>query len=96
MLTKNQIETIITVMKPYNPTKIGIFGSFARGENTDKSDIDILYRFENPVGIFKLVDLKNLLEGQLQKKIDLVSEKYVHPLLKDLILKDLQIIYEKN
>ena len=96
MLTKNQIDTIIKVLKPYNPTKIGIFGSFARGENTDQSDVDILYQFEYPVGIFKLVDLKNVLENQLQRKIDLVSGKYVHPLLKDLILKDLKIIYEKD
>ncbi len=46
MLNQQQIN-IISTLKPFNPTKVGIFGSFARGENTNESDEDILYTFEN-------------------------------------------------
>ena len=80
-------------MKPLNPTKIGIFGSVAHGENTSESDIDILYDFQDTIGLFKLVRLQNELEKKLNKKVDLVSEKYTHPKLKPQILNDLKIIY---
>lgn len=95
MITQNQIDSIIKTMKPYDPTKIGIFGSYARSENTEKSDIDILYSFENTIGLFKLVEIKNKLEEQLHHKVDLVAEKYTHPKLKSTIMNDLKIVYEK-
>jgi uncharacterized protein len=93
MLSVGQINIIIEAMMPLNPTKIGIFGSVARGENTSESDIDILYDFRDTVGLFKLVRLQNELEKKLNKKVDLVSEKYAHPQLKPQILNDLKIIY---
>lgn len=93
MLSHQQINIIIEEMKPFNPTKIGIFGSVARGENIPGSDIDILYNFKETVGLFKLVRLKLELERRLNKKVDLISEKYTHPKLKPQILRDLKIIY---
>lgn len=96
MLTTYQIEQIINVFKPFNPNKIGVFGSYARGENTKKSDIDILYSFQNGIGIFQLVKIKDTLEKILNKKIDLVSENYVNEKIKPLIIKDLQVIYENK
>jgi len=81
-------------MKPFHPTRIGIFGSAARGVDTADSDIDILYDFRDTVGLFSLVKLQNELEHRLHKKVDLVSEKYAHPKLKPQILNDLKIIYE--
>ena len=94
MLSIQQINIIIDAMKPFNPTKIGIFGSAARGEDTTESDIDILYSFPDTVGLFKLVGLQNELERRLNKKVDLVSEKYTNPKLILHILNDLKIIYE--
>lgn len=94
MLSAQQINIIIDLMKPFNPTKIGIFGSVARGSSTSASDIDILYNFRDTVGLFKLVSLQNELEKRLNKKVDLVSERYTHPRLKPQILADLKIIYE--
>ncbi len=93
MLTQSQIDIIIKTMKPFNPTKIGIFGSVARNEATEDSDIDILYSFQNTIGLFKLIGLKQELENQLKIKVDLVSEKYINPKLKAYILNDLKIIY---
>lgn len=93
MLSKQQINIIIETMMPMNPTKIGIFGSMARGENTIDSDIDILYKFQDVVGLFKLVKLQIELETRLNKKVDLVSENYTRPKLKLQILNDLKIIY---
>ena len=93
MLSTQQIDIIIETLKPFNPTKIGIFGSVARGEDMPDSDIDILYNFRDTVGLFKLVKLKNELENRLNKKVDLIAEKYTHPRLKPQILNELKIIY---
>ncbi|MGS2737827.1 nucleotidyltransferase family protein [Sinomicrobium sp. M5D2P17] len=93
MLTQNQIDIIINAMKPFSPTKIGIFGSTARNEESEDSDIDILYHFKDTIGLFKLIRLQQELQDKLNKKVDLVSEKYVHPKLKPYILNDLKIIY---
>lgn len=94
MISPQQINLIIDTFKPLNPKKIGIFGSYSRGENSEESDIDILYHFHNSVGIFQLVKLKNQLEKLLNKKVDLVSENYIDERIKPLIYKDLKIVYE--
>lgn len=93
MISQQQIDIIIEVMKPYQPKKIGIFGSFARGENSEGSDLDILYNFEEPISLFQKFQIQELLENKLKFNIDFVSEKYLHPLIKESIMKDLKIIY---
>ena len=82
MLSQQQINIIIDTLKPFHPTKIGIFGSYSRGENNEDSDIDILYSFEYSIGLFKLIGIKDVLEQKLNTKVDLVSEKYANPKLK--------------
>lgn len=93
MLSTVEIEIIIEAFKPYNPIKIGLFGSTARNEETDKSDIDILYLLKNPISLFTLAGLQIDLEEKLKKKVDLVSEGGLHPKLKPYILNDLEILY---
>lgn len=93
MLTQNQIDIIIQTMKPYNPTKIGVFGSFARGEATEKSDIDILYTFNSRYSLFDLAGLQIKLEELLNKEVDLVEFTAIHPKLKKRILSDVKIVY---
>ncbi len=94
MLTEKQIDIILEVFKPYNPKKIGIFGSVARNEDTTNSDIDILYQFYTPISLFDKACIQNDLEKRLKKKVDLVAEKFMHPRFKDYILADLNVIYE--
>ena len=91
-----QKNIIIHTMMPFQPVRISIFGSVARGENTENSDIDILYRLENAVGLFNLVRMKDDLEEKLNTKVDLVSEKYIHPKLKPYIVNDLTVIYSNE
>ena len=93
MLTQKEIDIIIETLKPYNPKRIGIFGSVARNEEKISSDIDILYNFDSPISLFVKYRLLEALKNKLYKKIDLVSEKAVHPLLKANIFNDLKVIY---
>jgi predicted nucleotidyltransferase len=96
MINELQKNIIINTILPFNPVQIGIFGSAARGENTESSDIDILYQLENTVGLLNLVRIKDSLEEKLNKKVDLISEKGVHPKLKSYIMNDLKIIYSNE
>jgi len=70
--------------------KIGIFGSYTRGEETSKSDVDILVEFSEPLG-WEFFDLKEFLEEILSKKVDLVTENGIKPQMKEKILNE--VIY---
>ena len=94
MLTQKEIDIIIKTLKPYNPKRIGLFGSVARNEETAASDIDILYSFNSPISLFAKFNIVEELQLKLHKEIDLVSENAVHPKLKQYIYNDLKMIYE--
>ncbi len=89
MITEAQKNIIISTIMPLHPVRIGIFGSTARGEDTENSDIDILYQLKNAVGLLAMVRIKDSLEEKLHKKVGLVSERYVNPQLKPYIMNDL-------
>ena len=98
MLNRDEIldflrNHIYELKKEYNITKIGLFGSFARDEQTDKSDIDILLEFEpGTKDIFnKKSQLKIYLKSYFQRDVDLCREKYIKPYIKDYL--DKEVIY---
>lgn len=76
--------------------KAAIFGSYATGEAKKNSDVDLLVEFRERKSLFDLVGLKLELETILKKNVDLLTYKSIHPLLKDIILNEQQIIYEKR
>ena len=94
MLSNEQQYIIIETLKPYNPSFIGLFGSYARNEETETSDIDLLYEFNYPkLSLFDLMDLKELLNQKLNKQVDLVSKTFLNKHLKPFVEKDLKVIY---
>lgn len=95
MKSRLEIENKLAELKPYLfqkyfVNKIGYFGSFSRDEQTENSDIDILVSFNKPLG-WEFFDLQELLEKELNRKVDLVSENALKRQLKDSILKN--VIY---
>jgi uncharacterized protein len=86
---------IISALREYNPEMIGVFGSYARNENSNKSDIDILVRFKSTLSLLQLVHVENLISQKLGIKVDLVTEGAIkNKILKESIQQDLQIIYQ--
>jgi len=71
---------------------IGIFGSAARNENTELSDIDILVEFETGATLFDLSALKIYLEEKLNKKVDVVSKKALRKEIEPNIFSDLILV----
>ena len=74
-----------------------VFGSYARGEETPDSDIDLLVDFDKSqtFGLFKFCSIINDLEDIAGKKIDLVERSSVYPAIKEFIEKDKILIYER-
>lgn len=76
--------------------RAAIFGSQATGEAKKDSDVDLLVEFVGRKSLFDLVGLKIKLEKILQKKVDLLTYKSIHPLLKNIILNEQKIIYKRS
>lgn len=72
----------------YGVARIGIFGSYSRGDQSESSDIDVLVEFDRPIG-FQFIDLADDLERLLNAKVDLVSKKAIRPRMLHLIEQDL-------
>ena len=77
--------------KKYKVKEIGIFGSFVRGEQKKRSDIDILVEFEEVPDLLKFIEIERYFERLLKKKVDLVEKTALRPRLKEIILKE--VIY---
>ncbi len=94
-MNKEITNIIINTLREYNPEMIGIFGSYARDENTNLSDIDILVRFKSTQSLLQLVQIENQISQQPGIKVELVTEGVIkNKILKESIHKDLQIIYQ--
>ena len=75
----------------YHVKKLGLFGSVARGDNTEVSDIDVLVTFSRPVGMFTFIELEDYLSKVLGKRVDLVTNKALKSAIKDNVLQE--VIY---
>lgn len=89
-------KTLPPLLKKHGVKKAAIFGSVARGDATATSDIDLLVEFRGKKTLFDLAGLRIELEERLKKKIDLVTYRSLHPLLKERILNEQKIIYGKG
>ncbi|MBU1126773.1 MAG: nucleotidyltransferase family protein [Patescibacteria group bacterium] len=87
---------IIPVLKSQGVLKAALFGSVVRGEARKESDVDILVQLEDGKSLLDLVKLQYVLEDKLGQKVDLLTYGSIHPLLKDIILKEQRVIYEKR
>jgi len=86
-------ELIINICRDNDISMVGIFGSTARGEAKESSDVDLLVRFAKPKSLLSLVRLERKLSEILGRKVDLLTESAISPYLKDRILKELMVIY---
>jgi len=71
--------------------RIGVFGSYVRGEANENSDLDLLIELENPVG-WKFFSIEPYLESKLGVKVDLVTEKAIREEMRKAILSEVNFI----
>nr|pir hypothetical protein MJ0126 - Methanococcus jannaschii [Methanocaldococcus jannaschii] len=95
MKTLSEIKEILRKHKKelkekYKVKSIAIFGSYARNEQTETSDIDILIDYYEPISLLKLIELENYLSDLLEIKVDLITKNSIHnPYVKKSIEEDL-------
>ena len=88
---------LIESLLRYQPEKIGIFGSYARGENKKGSDLDILISFKDKISLLRLVQIEQKLSDELGIKVDLITENGLkNPRLKNFIYQDLITIFNEK
>ncbi|MBL0740169.1 nucleotidyltransferase family protein [Chryseolinea sp. Jin1] len=71
-------EHLPEIKKKFPVASLALFGSYARGEQTEESDIDVLVEFNGDIGL-EVVDLLDDLEKALHHKVDLVSKRALKP-----------------
>ena len=81
-------ERIIDILRKNGVKRASFFGSIVRGEMTEDSDVDLLVEFEGRRSLLDLAHLKNELEDAVNRRVDLLTYKSIHPLLKDRILAE--------
>ncbi|MFA6171080.1 MAG: nucleotidyltransferase family protein [Patescibacteria group bacterium] len=81
-------ELLPGLREKYHVSELGIFGSYATGEQKEGSDVDVLVEFREPISLFKYVELKLFLEEKLKMEVDLVQKSGLKRLIKDDILKE--------
>ncbi len=85
-ILKNQKSVLKTRFKIKD---IGVFGSYARGEERPDSDIDILVEFTEPVGFFAFLDVEEYLEKILNNNVDLVTKKALKPKIGERVIREI-------
>src|SRR5665648_418581 len=93
---RQDVLEVIKVADQYGIVKAGVFGSYARGEANDESDIDLLFEFKKVIGLMKLGGLIIDLEEALGKKVDVLQFCAINPQIRDHVLQEVKIIYEQG
>ena len=98
MSTQTMQQTIAEYFKTQPVLKAWLFGSFARGEEREDSDVDILVKFDRTLHIvlFAYVRMNRELEERLGRKVDLVEEGTLRPAAQITANRDLKVIYERG
>lgn len=91
-LSEREKQTIIEICRRNDISYCALFGSFARGEATAESDIDLMVRFSKSKG-FDWLDAAFEIEEVLGRKVDLTTEIGLNRHVQPYVLRDLQVLY---
>ena len=84
----NRREEIIRIANENGIKSVRLFGSVARNQENENSDVDFLVEFENGRSLFDLVRFKQLLEERLGKEVDVLTENAIHEEIRQQILSE--------
>ncbi|MBR1394576.1 MAG: nucleotidyltransferase family protein [Prevotella sp.] len=98
MSQQTMTELIAEYFKTQPVLKAWLFGSYARGEEREDSDVDLIVKFDRslPIGLFAFVRMHRELEERLGRKVDLVEEGTLRPAAQITANRDLKVIYERS
>lgn len=79
MLSETQRRLILEKVKPLHPSHVSLFGSYARGTQTESSDVDILIDSDDSFNLLDLIGIEQELSSLLGKPVDLVTRRSLSP-----------------
>lgn len=94
-LSEADKEKIIEICRRNEVSYCAVFGSYARGEASESSDVDLLVKFSKPIG-WAFYGIAEDLEKILGRKVDLATERMIGERIRESVMRDLQIIYEET
>lgn len=86
-------DQLIIICQRHDASFLGVFGSFARGEATLASDLDLVVRFATRKSLLALVRLERELSEALGRKVDVLTEASISPYLRDRIKAETTVLY---
>ena len=97
-MKQNLVKKLQTFFPAYPIEKAWLFGSYARGEQTRKSDIDIMVRFDRDakISLFDYIGIMNNLEDLFRKKIDMVEEGQLRRWAQESVEQEKILVYERK
>jgi len=87
------IDKLVSILKKHGAKKIEIFGSYARGEQKETSDLDVIVEFEKRKSLLELVGIEQELEDALGIKVDLLTRASISPYLIERIEKESKVVF---
>ena len=87
-------ERLVEFCRNHGIRRAALFGSLARGEGRADSDIDLLVTFAKPKSLLTVVRLERELAAELGRRVDLLTEESISPLIRSRIAGDLKVVYE--
>ncbi len=94
-LSESDKQKIIEICLRNGVSYCAVFGSFARGEATDESDVDLLVKFSKSIG-WTFFGIAEELETALSRKVDLATDNMIGKYIREGVMQDLQTIYEET
>ncbi len=94
-LSEPDKQKIIEICRKNDVSYCALFGSFARGDATEKSYIDLLVKFSKPKG-YSWVEAALEIEDTLGKAVDLITVNGLSPLIRDYVMEDLSVLYDEG
>jgi len=97
MKNLEEIKQKLIKLKPilkekYKVKEIGIFGSYIKGKQTKRSDLDILVEFEEVPDLFTYIEIEEFLSRKLNVKVDLVMKTALKPYIGKIILQEVKYL----
>ncbi len=87
------LEQLVQALREQGATRVAIFGSYARAEEEQQSDLDVIVEFSERKSLLDLVGIERELSEALGVKVDLLTEKSISPYLIDNVRQEMEVIY---
>lgn len=91
-----EVIRLTEICKRNRITRLVLFGSFARGEATPGSDVDLIADLPDDASLLDMVRIERELSSAIGRAVDLMTEKSISPYIRERIRNDRQTIYEAN